>query len=87
MSVLARDDELLVERNDTTHLSFPTNLFILQNRQKKHNSWKGIWEMKVLLVSRLEVIHSRFRRPRFPSEYSTQDCGMTSTLILFKFLS
>ena len=35
MTVLARDDELLVEWNDTARLSFPTILLIfLQNRQK-----------------------------------------------------
>ena len=35
MSVLARDDELLIVRNDTARLSFPTILLIfLQNRQK-----------------------------------------------------
>ena len=35
MSVLARDDELLVERNNIARLSFPTILLIfLQNRQK-----------------------------------------------------
>jgi len=35
MSVHARDDELLIEQNDTARLSFPTILLIfLQNRQK-----------------------------------------------------
>jgi len=35
MSVLAWDDELLVEQNDTAHLSFPMILLIfLQNSQK-----------------------------------------------------
>ena len=35
MSVLAWDDKLLIVRNDTARLSFPTILLIfLQNRQK-----------------------------------------------------
>jgi hypothetical protein len=42
MSEPAHDEELLVDRNDTALLTFPMNLLILQNRQKKHNSWNGM---------------------------------------------
>jgi hypothetical protein len=42
MLVLARDDELLVERNDTARLSFPTNLLILQNGQKNTTHGTGL---------------------------------------------
>jgi len=80
MSVLARDEELLVERNDIARLSLPAILLIfLQNRQKQHNSWNGIRKIKMLVVSRA--------KSQSPSEYSNQDSGMSSTLILFNFLS
>ena len=86
MSVLAHDEELLVERNDIASLSLSAILLIfLQNRQKQHNSWKGI--RKILVVSHSKVNRPEVSRPRLPSEYSNQDFGMSSTLILFNFPS
>ena len=88
MSVLARDEELLVERNDIARLSLPAILLIfLQNRQKQHTSWNGIRKIKMLVVSHPKVNRLEVSRPRLPSEYSNQDFGMSSTLILFNFLS
>ena len=85
MSVLARDKELLVERNDIARLSLPAILLIfLQNRQKQHNSWNGI---KMLVVSHPKVNCPEVSCPRLPSEYSNQEFGMSSTIILFNFLS
>ena len=84
MSVLARDEELLVEQNDIACLSLPAILLIfLQNRQKQHNSWNGIRKTKMLVVSCLKVNRPEVSRPRLPSEYSNQDFGMSSTLIVF----
>ena len=84
MSVLVRDKELLVERNDITRLSLPAVLLIfLQNRRKQHNSWNGIRKIKMLVVSHPKVNRPEVSHPRLPSEYSNQDFGMSSTLIVF----
>ena len=86
MSVLAQDEELLVERNDIARLSLPAILLIfLQNRQKQHNSWNGI--RKMLVVSHPKVNRPEVSHLRLPSEYSNQDFGISSTLIFFNFLS
>ena len=86
MLVLAQDEELLVEQNDIAHLSLPALLLIfLQNKQ--HNSWNRIRKIKMLVVSHPKVNHPEVSRLRLPSEYSNQDFGMSSTLILFNFLS
>ena len=88
MSMLAQDEELLVERNDIARLSLPAILLIfLQNRQKQHNSLNGIRKIKMLVVSCPKVNHPEVSCLRLPSEYSNQDFGMCSTLILFHFLS
>ena len=88
MSVLARDEELLVERNDIARLSLPVILLIfLQNKQKQHNSWNGIRKIKMLVISHPNVSCPEVSRPRLPSEYYNQDFGMSFTLILFNFLS
>ena len=88
MSVLAWDEELLVERNDIARLSLPAILLIfLQNRQKQHNSWIEISKIKMLVVSHPKVSRLEVSRLRIPSEYSNQDFGMSSNLILFNFLS
>ena len=87
MSVLAWDEELLVERNDISRLSLLVILLIfLQNRKKQHNSWNGI-RKKMLVVSHPKVNRLEVSHPRLPSEYSNQDFGMSSTLDLFNFLS
>jgi hypothetical protein len=57
MSEPAHDEELLVDQNDTALLTFLMNLLILQNRQKKHNSWNGIRKIKMLVVSCPKVNH------------------------------
>ena len=86
MSVLARDEELVIERNDVARLSLSAILLIfLQNIEKQHNSWNGIRKTKMLVVSCPKVNHPEVSRPRLPSEYSNQDFGMSSTLILFNF--
>ena len=78
MSVLAQDEELLVEWNNIARLSLPTILLIfLQNIQKQDNSWNGITKIKMLVVSCPKVNCLEVSHPRLPSEYSYQDFGMT----------
>ena len=62
MSMLALEEEFLVEQDDSTCLSLPKNLLIfLQKINKRQNSWNGL-ENKMSAVSRLKVSRPRVSR-------------------------
>ena len=88
MSVLALEEELLVERPNPECMSLSLNLFNnLHKVNKQQNSW-NILGNKMSVVSRLEVSRPRVSCSRvshswLPNRFFNQDFCITFTLIFF----
>ena len=86
MSVHARDEELLVEWNDIARLSLPASYsFSYQIDKNNTTHGTGLRKIKMFMVSCPKVNRPEVSRLRLFSAYSNQDCGTTSTLIIFNF--